>query len=207
MPDLTAPDPTWGMCRFCAVAVPPGAKTCTECGAPDPIASRDLPKVRGSLRRRLRAVNFMRSLIVVGVVAGLAYLMISLVVTGPPVVNDPLDTSGTYTIGPGNFTVISGEITGGDYVVGNFTTTDPAGTNLGVAIYNSTQWVQFETGQDPVPQWSAAPSASGEIVYSAPYTDDFFFVFTNGYAPGTHLTVQAYIVTTYESNVGDDGFG
>ncbi len=195
------------MCRFCAVAVPPGSKTCTECGAPDPIASRDLPKLRGSLRRRLRAVNFMRSLIVIAVCAGLAYLMLSLVISGPPVVNDPLDTSGTYQIGPGNFTVITGEITGGDYVVGNFTTTSPAGTNIGVAIYNSTQWVEFESGQDPAPQWSSAPAPSAEIVYSAPYTDDFYFVFTNGYAPSTHLTIETYIVTTYESNVGDDGFG
>jgi hypothetical protein len=201
-----ARDPTWGMCRFCAVAVPPNATECPECGAPDPIASRDLPRLRGSVRRRLRTVNFLRSLIVVGVAAGLAYTMVSLVLTGPPTVADPLTTAGSYTIGPGNFTVISGEITGGDFVLGNFTTVDPVGTNLVVAVYNSTQWVQFENGQDPAPQWEMQPAFSARIIYSANYTDNFYFVFTNPYAPSTHLSIIAYIVTTYQSNVGDDGF-
>ncbi len=180
---------------------------CPECGAPEPIASVELPKVRGRVRRRLQTLNLLRTLIVVAVAVGLAYTMLSLVLTGPPNVPDPLTTSGSYTIGAGNFTVISGEITGGDYVQGNFTTTDPAGTNLGVAVYNSTQWVQFLTGQDPAPQWSAGPAASGLIVFSAPYTDTFTFVFTNPYPPSTHLSVEAYITTVYESNVGDDGFG
>jgi len=207
VPDAPVRDLTWGACRFCAVAVPPGAAKCPECGAPDPIASSELPKVRRSVKRRLQTLNLLRTLIVVGVAAGLAYAMISLVLTGPPNVPDPLTTVGTYTIGAGNFTFLSGEITGGDYVQGNFTTTHPQGTNLGVSVYNSTQWVQFLEGQDPAPQWTTGPSASGLIVFAAPYTDTFTFVFTNPYPPATHLTVQAYIVTTYESNVGDDGFG
>jgi hypothetical protein len=207
VPDPPAPDPTWGACRFCGVAAPPQATQCPECGAPDPIASRELPKLRGPLRRRLTAVNLLRVLVVVGIAGGLAYTLVSLAVTGPPNIPDPLTTAGSYTIGAGNFTFLSGEITGGDYVQGNFTTTDPAGTNLGVAVYNSTQWVQFLEGQDPAPQWSTGPSDTGLIVFSAPYTDTFTFVFTNPYPPATHLTVQAYIVTEYESNVGDDGFG
>ncbi|HTS33624.1 MAG TPA: hypothetical protein VMI55_06800 [Thermoplasmata archaeon] len=207
MPDAPVTDRSWGACRYCAVAVPPGATKCPECGAPDPITSRELPKLRGRVRRRIQTLNFFRTLIVIGVAGGLAYTMISLAISGPPTVPDPLTTAGTWTIGAGNFTVISGEITGGDYVQGNFTTTDPAGTNLGVAVYNSTQWVQFVEGQDPAPQWSTGPSDQGLIVFAAPYTDTFTFVFTNPYPPVTHLTIEAYIVTTYESNVGDDGFG
>jgi hypothetical protein len=207
MPDLPVRDGTWGACRFCGVAVPPGATQCTECGAPDPVTSSELPKLRGRVKRRLRTLNLLRTIVVVAVAVGLAYTLISLIVTGPPVVSDPLTTSGVYTIGAGNFTLISGEITGGDYVQGNFTTTDPAGTNLGVAVYNSTQIAQFLNGEDPAPQWSTGPTDSGLIVFSAPYTDTFTFVFTNPYPPSTHLTIEAYIVTVYESNVGDDGFG
>lgn len=187
--------------------MPPRAAKCPECGAPDPVASADLPKLRGGAKRRLRTLNILRSLIVVGVAGGLAYAMISLAITGPPNVPDPLTTAGTWTIGAGNFSALSGNITGGDYIQGNFTTVDPAGTNIEVAVYNSTQIVQFVEGQDPVPQWSVGPSDNGLIVFAAPYTDTFTFVFTNPYPPSSHLTVGVYIVTTYESNVGDDGFG
>ncbi len=207
MPDAPVADPTWGVCRFCAVAVPPGASKCWECGAPEPIAPRDLPKLRGGTKRRVQTLHFLRSLIVVGVVAGLAYAMISLAISGPPNVPDPLTTAGTWTIGAGNFSALTGNITGGDYVQGNFTTVAPAGTNIEVAVYNSTQIVQFVEGQDPVPQYSVGPADNGVIVFAAPYTDTFTFVFTNPYPPATHLTVGVYIVTTYESNVGDDGFG
>lgn len=155
----------------------------------------------------MQTLNLLRTFIVVALVVGLSYTMVSLVVTGPSNVPDPLTTTGTYTIGAGNFTVLSGEITGGDYVQGNFTTTDPAGTNLGVSIYNSSQWVQFVGGQDPAPQWSTGPSDAGLIVFAAPYTDTFTFVFSNPYPAATNLTIQAYIVTTYESNVGTGGFG
>ena len=205
----TAPpsrDPTWGMCRYCAVAVPPGARTCPECGAPDPIASRDLPRVQKPLRRRLRTVNFLRSLIVVGISVALAYTMITLVLAGPPAVPDPLTTAGSYTIGPGNYTILSGAITGGDFVIGNYTTTNPLGTNLELAVYNSTEWVQFLNGQDPAPLYSIAPTYSARIVFSAEYTDTYTFVFTNPYAPTTGLSIVAYITTTYESNVGTSGF-
>ena len=195
------------MCRFCAVAVPPKAKACPECGAPDPIASRDLSRLRKPLRRRLWTVNFLRSLLVVGVCVALAYTMISLVIAGPPVVPDPLTTAGSYGIGPGNYTVISGEITGGDFVIGNFTTTAPVGTDLGLAVYNSTQWVQFVGGQDPAPLYVISPTSAARIVFSAEYTDTYSFVFTNPYAPSTHLSLVAYIATTYESNVGTSGFG
>jgi hypothetical protein len=162
--------------------------------------------VSKSQRRRLRATGAFRTLIVVAESLGLAYTMISLVIGGPPVVADPLTTDGVYTMGPGNFTIISGEITGGDFVIGNFSTTSPVGLNIELAVYNSTQMPQFINGLGPVPQYTLGPSPSGRIVFSAPYTDTYSFVFMNPYPASSHLTYLAQISTTYESNVGDEGF-
>jgi len=194
------------MCQFCGVAVAPNARFCGICGAADPIPARQLSGTPKPIRRRMQMTGVLRTIIVVTVVLGLAYSTISVVLSGPPVVADPLTTSGSYLIGPGNFTVITGEITGGDYVIGNYTTVDPVGTNLEIAVYNSTLWIQFAEGHDPVPLWTNTPGPSGQIVYSAPYTDSFFFVFTNPYPPTSDLNVTAFIVTEYQSNVGDDGF-
>jgi hypothetical protein len=201
------PDATWGACRFCAVAVPPSATTCPICGAPDPIRASEMATVSRSQRWRLRATGVFRSLIVVAVSLGLAYLMITLVLGGPPVVADPLTTNGLYALGPGNFTVIEGEITGGDFIIGNFSTSNPVGLNLELAVYNSTQIPQFLNGLSPVPLYTLGPTTAGHIVFSAPYTDDYSFVFTNPYPAASHLAFVAQISTTYESNVGDDGFG
>jgi hypothetical protein len=160
------------------------------------------------LRRRLRITGFLRTLIVVAVVVGLAYAIVSAVFQGPPVlVGDPLSTQGAYTIGPGNSTAISGEITGGDYVIGNYSSIHPAGTNVALAVYNSSAWGELEAGGTPAPVWSPPPSSSGRIVYSAPVTDTYYFVFSNPYPASSHLTVEVYVTTTYESNVAGDGFG
>ena len=200
------PNAEWGACRYCSVAVPPGAEKCPICGAPDPIPASGMATITRRQRLRLRATGAFRSIIVITVAAGLAYLMISLVVTGPPVVADPLTTSGLYTLAPGNYTIISGEITGGDYVIGNFSTSDPVGLNLELAVYNSTQIPQFLNGLSPIPQYILGPTTDGRIVFSAPYTDDYSFVFTNPYPSSSHLGFVAQIDTTYESNVGDEGF-
>jgi len=205
-PNPADPDPTWGACSFCSVAVPPGASTCPICGAPDPIRASKLSSVSRSQRRRLRATGVFRSLIVIAVALGLAYTMVSLVVAGPPVVADPLTTSGLYTLGPGNYTIISGDITGGDFVIGNFSTTAPVGLNVELAVYNSTQIPQFLNGLSPIPQYTLGPSPSGRIVFSAPYTDTYSFVFLNPYPASSHLGYVVQITTTYESNVGDEGF-
>ncbi|MCI4365691.1 MAG: hypothetical protein L3K10_06495 [Thermoplasmata archaeon] len=188
------------------MAVPPGAATCGICGAGDPIRASEIPFVSKRQRRRLRATGVFRSLLVIGVALGLAYTMVSLVLTGPPTVADPLSTSGTYALGPGNSTVISGEITGGDFVIGNFSTTDPVGLNLMVSVYNSTEWPSVVRGEAVSPQWTLGPTPAGRIVYSAPYTDTFYFVFTNPYPASSHLSLVAEITTQYESNVGDEGF-
>ncbi len=203
------PDPsgTWGACRFCGVAVPPRASRCEICGAGDPIAARDVARAPRKVRLRLRLTAALRTAIVVVVVLGLAYAVIPAVLSGPPVLTgDPLTTQGGYEIGPGNFTVIYGEITGGDYVIGNFSTYAPAGTNIGLAVYNSTAWAQFRNGSLPVPAWSAGPSADARIVYSAPVTDTYYFVFTNPYPAASSLTIGVYVATQYESNVGNSGF-
>jgi len=199
---------TWGTCPFCGVAVPAGAAKCPECDDAHPLSPSELRAAPKSVRRRVKLTGLLRTMIVVGVIVGLAYLMISAVWQGPPVLTgDPLTTSAAYLVGPGNYTVISGEITGGDYVVGNYSSFDPVGMEVDFVVYNSSEWSGFYAGQHPTPAFSAAPGYSGRIVYSAPVTDTYYFVFTNPYASTTHLTFEIYVATEYESNVGDDGLG
>jgi hypothetical protein len=206
-PNEDAPG-TWGACRTCGVAAPEGAPRCPICGAERPLSAKEVRTAPRSLRRRLRLTGFLRTVVVVVVVVGLAYALISAVVEGPPVlVGDPLTTEGAFTIAPGNSTLISGEITGGDYVIGNYTSIHPIGTNIALAVYNSSEWDALRSGGTPAPEWSPPPSPGGRIVYSAPVTDTYYFVFSNPYPVSSHLTVEVYVTTTYESNVGGDGFG
>jgi hypothetical protein len=197
----------WGACRYCGVATPAGAAACPICGAPAPVAAREMGSVAPSVKRRLRLTGGLRALIVVAVAVGLAYTMISAVLSGPPVAPDPLTTTGTYTVGPGHFVLLWGEISGGDYVVGNFTTVDPAGTSVAVAVYNSSEWSLFVNGTPAASAYSIPANPDARIVFTAAYTDNFYFVFTNPYPSSSNLTVTVYIATQYESNVGDDGFG
>jgi hypothetical protein len=199
---------TWGYCRFCGVAVAPGAIKCGICGAADPIAASALPTESRRIRRRVKLTGAFRTVIVLAVVIGLAYALISAVVQGPPVVADPLTTAASYFLGPGNYTVISGNITGGDYVIGNWTSVNPPGIQIGIAVYNSSQWGWFTGGSGSQGnQWNSTPGASGRIIFSAPYTDMYYFVVTNLMPTSSHINVSVYVTTEYESNVGDDGFG
>ena len=92
---------------------------------------------------------------------GLAYAVISAELSGPPnLVGDPLTTVGTYTLGPGNFTVIYGDITGGDFVTGNFTAVHPLGVNIGLAVYNSSEYVEFSDGGTPTPLYTVGPTTT-----------------------------------------------
>lgn len=207
---VAAPDGpgVWGACRYCGVAVPAGAPRCTECGAEAPVSASELPNAPKRVRVRLRLLRLLRTAIVVGVVAALLYAIVPAVLQGPLVLSsDPLTTTGTYRIGPGNYTVISGEMTGGDYVIGNFTAVQPVGLNVALAVYNSTGWSAFLARATSAPVWSLPSTAAGRIVYSPPVTDTYFFVFTNPYAPSTHLTVAVYIATQYEPNVSGGTFG
>jgi hypothetical protein len=205
--DLPPPDRTWGACRFCGVAVPAGATKCGICGADRPIPAAEVATAPRRVRRWLKFTGAFRTLIVVAVAAALTYTLIGAVLSGPPVVADPLTTAGTYALGPGNFTVISGNITGGDFVVGNYTAVSPPGVSIAVNVYNSSQWEWFTTGQGtPGNQWNNTPTWDGRIVFSAAYTDMYYFVFSNPLPPTSHVTVDVYVTTEYQSNVGDDGF-
>ncbi len=202
----TGPE-AWGACRFCGAAVRPDAAACGICGETSPIRAADLATAPPRVRRRLFLTHGLRTLIVVTAAVGLAYLLITTALAGPPVVTDPLTTSGTYTLGAGNSTVLQGNITGGDYVVGNFTTVRPAGTEISVAVYNSTEYARYFARDPATPAYTINDSAAGRIIFSPLYTDFFTFVFTNPYPVSSHLNVTVYITTEYESNVGDDGFG
>ncbi len=207
MGDTGTPDGgTWGACRFCGVAVRAGASRCEICGAERPLRAGEIATAPRRLRRRLKLTGILRSMLVVGVIAGILYAVVSAEISGPPnLSSDPLSTTGSYLLSPGNFTVISGEITGGDYVLGNFTAVDPVGLNVSLAVYNSTGWTAFagHLGSDPV--WALDPAPSGRIVYSAPVTDNYYFVFSNPYPSSTHFLIDVYVVTQYETNVATGG--
>jgi len=197
----------WGSCRFCGVAVPAGAAKCEICGAKHPLTAAEVATAPRKVRRWLHLTRAFRVLIVVTVILGLTYALVSAVLAGPPTLtSDPLTTAGTYTIGPGNYTVISGEITAGDYVTGNFTAVAPVGVNIGVAVYNSSEWASFVAGGNPAPLYSVVPTDNARIVYSPIVTDNYYFVFSNPYPLGSHLAVGVYITTLYNANVANDGF-
>lgn len=208
MTEESDPPGSWGTCRFCGVATPYGSSQCPECGADRPVSPAERRSAPKSLRRRLQFTGLLRTVVVVGIVVLLAYAMISAVLEGPPVLTgDPLTTQAGYRVGPGNYTEISGEITGGDYVVGNYSSFNPIGVNVQFVIYNSSEWSSFSSGGLPAPTYSGGTGSSGRIVYSAPVTDTYYFVFTNPYPVASHLVIGIYVATEYESNVGNDGFG
>jgi hypothetical protein len=201
------PPTEWGSCRFCGVAVRPGVEKCEICGAGKPLSAAEAAAAPPKVRRWLRLTHGFRTLIVITVIAGLTYAVVSAELSGPPnLVGDPLTTAGTYLIGPGNYTTIFGDITGGDFVTGNFTAVTPAGVNVELAVYNSSEWGEFASGGTPTPLYSVGPTYNAQLVYSPLVTDTYYFVFSNPYAPSTHLTVAVYITTLYNSNVANDGF-
>lgn len=207
---MASPHPSsaeWGSCQFCGVAVPAGDSKCPICGAEHPLSSAEVASAPKKVRRWLGLTRAFRVLIVVTVILGLTYAIGSAVLSGPPTLSgDPLTTTGTYTLGPGNYTVIWGEITAGDYVTGNFTAVQPVGVNIAVAVYNTTEWDAFLVGQGPTPLYSVQPTYNAQIVYSPLVTDNYYFVFTNPYPVASHLTIGVYITTLYNANVANDGF-
>lgn len=206
MPPPDVDDRRWGACRFCGAASAPRSTACGICGAPAPLSAQEIPRAPIALQRRLRWTHALRTFLVGAAAVALAFALISAVLSGPPNVPDPLTTTATYAIGPGNYSALSGEITGGDYVVGNYTTIHPVGVGVAVSVFNSTEWAAFVRGGSATPVWSLAPTGAGRIVYSASYTDTFTFVFGNPYPAGSHLAITVYVATVYESNVGSDGF-
>lgn len=200
---MAAPSPpspnAWGTCGFCGEAYPPGAKVCPTCGGTEEVRAGAQSVLPRRKKARFRLVQLVRVLAVVGVIGGLAYATWS-AGPAPPVVADPLTTSGWHSVGPGNYTYLSGPITGEDYIVGNYSVWNPPGAPLTVEIYNSTDFTYY-TSHAPAQPLLTQNGSSGKIVFAAPYTDTFYFVFSNQYAPSTQIDLQVYIVTAYESNV------
>ncbi len=196
----------WGSCRFCGAAVAPGSPTCALCGSAGPIPASGLARAPARLRRRIAATHLLRAGLVVVVVVALAYSLLAAVLSGPPNAADPLTTSGLYHLAPGHEALLQGEITGGDYVVGNFTTVRPVGTSVTLAVYNSSAWASHLRNGSASPVWSPPGTSDGRIVFTAPYTDTYTFVIANPYAPSTGFNLTVYVTTTYESNVGAEGF-
>ena len=199
---MAASDPSqrWGTCTYCGDAFPPNALKCPTCGntrAVQPGSASALPRKE---RYHLRFVQSLRLSIVVGVIAFLAYLMVSAVYVPPPTVSDPLTTRGSWVIGAGNYTGISGEVTGADYIVGNYSVSDPPGAVVTFLVFNDTEYHVFSGHGNATPVDRVANATHAQIVFSAPYTDTFHFVWVNGYTPASEIALTVYVVTSYESN-------
>jgi hypothetical protein len=201
------PGQIWGSCRYCGTAVAPGATVCGLCGADRPVPAAALPKAPVGVRRRISFFNWLRMIVMVGVSVALGWALISAVASGPPVVADPLDTSGSYVVPVGSTAIFDGNITGGDYIVGNFTSTQPLEANVTVSAYTYSGWLEQVQNGTGSPVWSTPSEGVGRIVFSPEVTNDYMFVLTNNYPASTHLVIHVYVTTQYESNVGDDGFG
>ena len=185
----------------------PGATACQLCGADRPVGAAELRSIPAPLRRRIVATHGLRVVVVVGVVAVLAYALLGAALSGPPNVADPMTAASTYAISPGSTPILAGAVTGGDYVVGNFTSVQPFGANVTVSVYNTTEWADLLENGTGHPAWSSPSEGSGRIIFTAAYTDSYVVVLTNPYPTSTHLSIRVYVATQYESNVGDDGFG
>ncbi len=201
MPESVPLSTTWGECAFCGNAVPPTSAVCPICGSGEPVRAGTIARAPRRVQRRLKLLGALRILIVVGVVAVLAFLVIQPVFSGPPVLTDPLTTSGTYTIGAGNSTVLAGEVSGEDFITGNFSVIAPVGTAIGLTVYNTTEYSQFLRGDNPQNQTGYSPGNSGPITFAADYTDTYYFVFWNPYPTTSGITVTVYIATQYQTNV------
>lgn len=200
MPEAS-PVPGFGTCRRCGDAVPPGATRCPICGEGDPIRAGQEATLTGAARRRYRVLRWGRTIVVVGVVVLLAALMVQAAVTPAPVAANPLSQTSVLSIPAGKFAFIQGWITGADYIQGNYTVLNPPGALLGFAIYNSTEFPEFDRGLNVTPMDSNAPASSGLIVYAALYSDTYTFVWQNQYPSSSNLTLKVYVTTAYETNV------
>lgn len=206
MADTPVPSPapapaTFGTCRYCGDAVPPDALTCPICGSDRPIRADDEAGLKGSSKHRFRFLQVGRTVVVVGVVVLLAVLMIQAAFTPAPVAANPLTESNTYVVPAGGYTSLGGYITGADYIQGNYTVLNPPGADLTLVVFNSTEFTKFTDNQSAAPMLTQAAGSSERIVFSALYTDNYFFVFLNEYPAASGLNLTFYVTTTYESNV------
>jgi hypothetical protein len=191
----------WGTCRHCGRAVPLSVGVCPSCGMAEVVTTQQIPNLPRRQRQRVRVAQGLRTFIVVGVVIALALALLDAVWTGPTTFADPLTTQGSYVVAPGNFTYLSGWITGEDYIDGNFTVVSPVGTSIVFEVFNSTSFEQFVQGEPATPQWITTGDGAAPIIFAAPYTDMFYFVFENPYNVGSGIVQTIYITTAYQSNV------
>lgn len=199
----SVPGGRWGSCTFCGDAVPPDAKMCPTCGKEQGTpAQRAAEALRAPVRRRATALRWLRILVVVAVIGGIGYAIISAEISGPTTFADPLTGSWTLNVQPGGWGLIAGNITGEDYVTGNFSVETPVAASVLVLIFNSTEFAAFyahESAQPVSPPYTNVSAA--RLVFAAPYTDEFYFVFENPYPVTSDLTEKIFVTTTYETNV------
>lgn len=197
---MSDPAGSWGTCAFCGDPFPPGGSACPTCGYAKSVAGGGVKALSKPERFHLRFVQGIRAAIIVGAIVGLSYLMVSAAISPAAPAADPLTTSGPWTIGPANFTAISGDITGDDYIVGNYTVMGPVGGTVDLLIFNDTEFGQFVAHRTAASLYNVSGDASARLVFSAPYTDNFHLVWVNPYGAGSGITLRVYIVTNYESN-------
>ncbi|MGC2289930.1 MAG: zinc ribbon domain-containing protein [Thermoplasmata archaeon] len=193
----------WGSCTFCGDAVPPDAKICPTCGKEYGTPAQRAVEARSRpVHRRAVMLRWLRILVVVGIVGAIGYAIIAAEIAGPTTYADSLTGAWTLTVPPGGWGLLAGNITGEDYITGNFSVETPVAANVVVAIYNSTEFAAFyshQSAQAAVTPYTNVSSA--RIVFAAPYTDEYYFVFENPYPLGSNLTEKIYVATTYETNV------
>ena len=182
--------------------MPPNAAACPTCAETRPaVRSSEIPHLPPRLRHRVRLLQIARVTVVLAVVVGLAVAIGSAVWGGAPTYPDPLTTKGTLSVGAGNFSYLSGWITGEDYIDGNFTVVYPVGVPINFAVYNASEFTHYVDHRSASPVWSTTNDSSARIVFAAPYTDQFFLVFENPYPATSGINVQVYETTNYQTNV------
>ena len=190
----------WGTCSTCGDAMPPGARQCPTCGKEYAVApDRAAPTPR--VRRRLRLHRGFRVALVAGLAVALAGVMALAAYEGPPIAADPLTGHWSYRIDPGNHSVLSGAVTGGDYVTGNFSVVDPPGATLLLEVFNASEYGRFAQGLPATPAQAPSNASAALIDFAAVVTDTYYFVWVNEYPPGSQIVVTVYAATEYMSNV------
>jgi hypothetical protein len=197
------PAAPWETCTFCGDAVPPDATMCPTCGKEQgPPAQRRAESRTRPIRRRLVLLRWLRALVVVAIVAGIGWAILSAELSGPTTYPDPLTGSRTFTVPPAGWSLLAGNITGEDFVTGNFSVMTPTAAEAVVLIFNASEFQAFashETIRTVAPPYLNVSSA--RIVFAAPYTDEFYFVFENPYPATSGITETIFVSTTYETNV------
>ena len=192
---------SWRTCSLCGEAAPPDGTPCPTCGYEITVAEGEASRLSRRRRIWVKLVRYGRVALIVTIIAGLSFAVVDAVYTGPTTFADPLSTHGFYTIPAGQDVYINGSITGEDYVQGNYTVIQPPSTLVTFEVFNSSEWGQFVNRTGNQSQQYVGPQVSGLIVFSAPYTDNFYLAFANPYPAASGISVEIYLTSTYESNV------